>query len=63
VRWGEKKRKYSLLEQFIDGDWTKWSNNFNYLNKKCSKLEKELTQALTHFSFNHSDGAFMLRDL
>ena len=51
------------MEPFIDEEWTKWSNNFNYLNKHSSRLEQELTQALTHFSFHYTDGAFMLRDL
>mmetsp|Transcript_5476 Transcript_5476/g.10438 ORF Transcript_5476/g.10438 Transcript_5476/m.10438 type:complete len:307 (+) Transcript_5476:51-971(+) len=52
------RKSASLVEPFIEGGYTKFNSNTGF-----ATAGHELMQALSHFSYHHSEGRFLICDL
>ena len=52
-----------FVEPYLEGKWVKWTNNFDYVNKEVPAFQREVTQALSHYSYHISNGTFMMVDI
>lgn len=51
------------IEPFIEGKFTKISNNNRYINKKVNKDTMDLAMAFSHFTWCESEGRLIVNDL
>ena len=55
---GPALNEYLIVEDYIPGNFTKWSNNFGYIS-----TESKLMPAFMHWSWVHTKGQQMIADL
>lgn len=57
--------EFMSLEPFIDGTYVKYNNNCGYVNEDILSTDKfcQAAQAFAHFTFERSQGRFLVSDL
>lgn len=58
----KKGDKYGVMETFIEGEYTKYTNNATYITSETSELHLKII-SFGHWSYQHTKGNIMITDL